>query len=114
MTMFGTTSSLCSAQLVANVPPRCAVVKVIYTYKKKLASQIVVVGPNEFQLCTCLRVLRCRLPCQHALAALVTQLGRGIELASTSIHPRWLSALDPWSIGTSVTRILQQIEHLPG
>lgn len=37
------------------------------------------VGPNGFQLCTCLQLLGCCFLCRHIVAALVTQFGRGKE-----------------------------------
>ena len=72
MAMFGTTSLLSFSGLVENVPIY-AVVKVMYKYKESNASHIVVIGPNGFQMCSCLQVLRRGLPCRHTVAALVTE-----------------------------------------
>ena len=87
-TMFGTTSLLSFSGLVENVPID-AVVKVMYKYKESNASHIVVIGPNGFQMCNCLQVLRRGLPCRHTVAALVTELKRADEFKGESIHPRW-------------------------
>ena len=84
----------------SNVPPTVPideVVKVVYKYKESKASHIVVVGPNGFQLCSCLQALRCGLPYRHTVAALVTKLKRAEEFKGESIHPRWRSSLQPWS-----------------
>lgn len=96
-TMFGTTSLMSFFELVQNVEIN-AVVKVVYRYKESRPGHIVVVGPNGFQLCTCLQLLRCGLPCRHTLAALVTKLGRGAEFSGESIHPRWRTSCHQWSI----------------
>ena len=91
--MFGRTSS----GLVENVPI-VAVVKVVSEYKESKTSHIVVVGPNGFQLCSCLQALRCELPSRHTVAAFVTKLKRAGEFQGEFIHPRWRSSLQPWSI----------------
>ena len=88
--MFGTTSSLFSG-LVENVPIDAVV-------KESKTSHIAVVGPNGFQLCSFLQALRCGLPYRHTVAALVTELKRAKEFRGESIHPRWRSSLQPWSI----------------
>ena len=92
-TMFGTTSLLSFSGLVENVPID-AVVKVVYKYKESNASHIVVIGPNGFQM----QVLRRGLPSRHTVAALVTELKRADEFKGESIHPRWRSSIQPWSI----------------
>ena len=96
-TMFGTASLLSFYGLVENVPID-AVVKVVYKYKESKASHIVFVGPNGFQLCSCLQTLRCGLPYRHTVAALVTELKRAEEFKGESIHRRWRSSLQSWSI----------------
>ena len=96
-TILGTTSLLSFSGLVENVPID-AVVKVVFKYKESKASQIVVVGSNGFQLCSCLQALRCGLPYRHTVAALVTELKCAGEFKGEIIHPRWRSSLQPWSI----------------
>ena len=96
-TMFGTTLLLSFSGLVENVPID-AVVKVMYKYKESNASHLVVIGPNGFQTCSCLQLLRCGLPCRHTVAALVTELKRADEFKGESIYPRWRSSIRPWSI----------------
>ena len=96
-TMFGTTSLLSFSGLVENVPID-AVVKVMYKYKGSNASHIVVIGPNGFQMCSCFQVFRRGLPCRHTVAALVTELKRADDFKGESIHPRWRSTVQPWSI----------------
>ena len=96
-TMFSTTSLLSFSGLVEHVPVD-AVVKVLYKYKESKASHIVVIGPNGFQLCSCLQALRYGLPCRHTVAALVTELKHAEEFKGESIHPPWRSSLKPWSI----------------
>ena len=96
-TMFGTTSLLSLSGLVENLPID-AVVKGMYKYKESNASRIVVIGPNGFQMCSCLQVLRRWLPCRNTVAALVTGMKRADEFKGESIHPRWRSSIQPWSI----------------
>ena len=86
-TMFGTTSLLSFFGLVENVPID-ALVKVMYKYKESNASHLVVIGSNGFQMCSCLQLLRCGLPCRHTVAALVTELKRADGVKGESIHPR--------------------------
>ena len=74
-TMFGTTSLLSFSEFVENLPID-AVVKVMYKYKESNASHVAVIGPNCFQMSSCLQVLRRRLPCRHTVAVLVTELKR--------------------------------------
>ena len=45
-----------------------------------------------------LQILRRGLPCRHTVAALVTELKRADEFKGESIHPRWRSSIQPWSI----------------
>lgn len=60
-----------------------------------------VVGPNGFQLCTCLQLMRRGLQCRHVLAALVTHLKRGNEFKGESVHPRWRMSNARWSLETA-------------
>ena len=59
---------------------------------------IFVIGPTGFQMCSCLQVLRRRLPSRHTVAALVTELKRADEFKGESIHLRWQSSIQPWPI----------------
>ena len=104
ITMYGTTSLSSFSDLLRNA---CidAVVKVQYKYssatqkstQKSKVSHIVVVGP-KFQLCTCLKLLRCGLHCSHVFAALVTKLDRASDFVGESIHPRWRTSVAEWSL----------------
>lgn len=102
ITMYGTTSLTSFTELVRDVPIN-AVVQVQYKYPRTTGggkvSHIVVVGPDGFQLCTCLKLMRCGLHCNHMLAALVTRLGRAKDFVGESIHPRWRSSVAEWSLG---------------
>ena len=92
-------------ELVLNVPID-VIVKVQYKYptntrpraQHRKVSHIVVAGPGVFQLCMCLKLMRCGLHCSHVMAALVTRLGRANEFIGESIHPRWRSSLWEWSL----------------
>ena len=95
--MFGTTSLLSFSALVENVPID-AMFKVMYKYKESNASHLVVIGSNGFQMCSCLQLLTCGLPCRHTVAALVAELRRADEFKREFIHPRWRSPIQPWSI----------------
>eukprot|EP00904_Undaria_pinnatifida_P009955 jgi/Undpi1/608/HiC_scaffold_10.g04072.m1 len=97
ISMWGTTSLGSFVEVVRNVKIDC-VVHVVYKYTDRPVGHIVVVGPDGFQLCTCLRLMRCGLHCSHTLAALVTKLGRAEEFLGESIHPRWRTSLEPWSL----------------
>ena len=92
-TMFGTTSLLSFSDLLEPTPID-AVVKVMHKYKESKTSHIIIIGPNGFQLCSCLPALRCGLPCRHTVAALATELKRAEEFKDESIHPRWRSSLN--------------------
>ncbi|CAB1099412.1 unnamed protein product [Ectocarpus sp. CCAP 1310/34] len=101
ITMYGTTSLPSFAELVRNVGIE-AVVQVQYKYprtaRRGKVSHIVVVGPKGFQLCTCLKLMRCGLPCSHVFAALVTRLDRASDFIGASIHPRWRKSVVEWSL----------------
>ena len=86
------------SDLIGKVPID-AVVNVLYKFGDGTAGHLVVIGPDGFQLCTCLKLLRCGLPCCHVLAALFTEMRRGDEFAGASVHPRWRSSSgQPWSV----------------
>ena len=102
ISMFGTTSLLCFAKLVENVQVS-TVVKVLYTWKKPHVGHIVVLGPDKFQLCTCLQILRTGLPCRHVLAVLM-KLDCTAEFSGTSLHPRWRRDSEKWSIANAGLR----------
>lgn len=74
--------------------------KVLYKNKDRKVDHLVVVGPDDFQLCTCLQLMRRGLQCRKVLAALVTELKRrGSEFKGASIHPRWRpSSSEQWSL----------------
>lgn len=101
ITMYGTTSLPSFAELVRNVRIE-AVVQVQYKYprtaRRGKVSHIVVVGPEGFQLCTCLKLMRCGLHCSHVFAALVTRLDRASDFIGASIHPRWRNSVVKWSL----------------
>lgn len=95
--MFGAVSLLSFSELVRDVEID-TVVKVVYKLKEQDAAHVVVIGPGGFQLCTCMQLLRCGIPCRHMLAALVTQLKRGKDFIGESIHPRWRTSPAEWSV----------------
>ena len=105
ITMYGTTSLASFAELVRNATID-TIVQVQYKYptttrretQPRKVSHIVVVGPEGFQLCTCLKLMRCGLHCGHVLAALVTRLDRASDFIGESIHPRWRSSTGEWSL----------------
>lgn len=69
------------------------------SYKNICAhNRIIVVGPNNFQMCTCPQILRCRYPGRHIVAALVTQLRHGKEFDGNYLRPRSRLTLWQWSL----------------
>eukprot|EP00904_Undaria_pinnatifida_P011912 jgi/Undpi1/7851/HiC_scaffold_23.g10323.m1 len=96
-TMYGTTSLLVFARLVESVEIN-TVVKVLYKMRDPQVGHIVVVGPNNFQLCSCLQILRTGLPCRHLMAVLLYCLRRPAEFSGMSIHPRWRATSGAWSV----------------
>ncbi|CAN0599734.1 unnamed protein product, partial [Laminaria digitata] len=84
--MWGTTSLGSFVEVVRNVEIDC-VVRAVNKYTDRPVGHIVVVGPDGFQLCTFLNLMRCGLHCSHTLAALVTKLGHAEEFLGESIHP---------------------------
>lgn len=100
ITMYGTTPLMSFSELFRDVPID-AIVTVQYKYSstpKQKVSHIVVVGQDGFQLCTCLKRMRCGLHCSHVLAALATRLDRASDFIGESTHPRWRSFLEEWSL----------------
>lgn len=94
-TMYGTTSVVFFTGLVKNVPVD-TVVKVLCKVRK--CGHIVVLGPNGFHLCSCLKLLQYGMPCRHFFAATVTHLERQHPLNGLCIHPRWRTSSEPWSV----------------
>ncbi|CAN0513964.1 unnamed protein product, partial [Ectocarpus sp. 8 AP-2014] len=86
-TKFGAICLQSFFRLVANVKIN-AVVKVSYKYRSPTVSHLVVLGPDGFQMCTCLQVMRRGWQCRHVLAALLRS-NRVSEFTGASIHPRW-------------------------
>ena len=66
----------------------------MYKYKESNASHLVVIGPNGFQMCSCLQLLRCGLSCRHTVATLVTELKRADGFKGEFIHLRWRSSIE--------------------
>ena len=97
ISMWGATSLGSFVEVVSNVKIDC-VVRVVYKYTDRPVGHIVVVGPDGFQLCTCLKLMRCGLHCSYTLAAVVTKLGRVEEILGECIHPRWRTSVEPWSL----------------
>ena len=97
ISMWGTTSMGSFVEVADNVKIDC-VVRTQNKYAERAAAHIVVVGPEGFQLCTCLKLMRCGLHCSHTLGALVTKLGRGDEFLGESIHPRCRTSYEPWTL----------------
>ena len=94
---ISTTSMGSFLELVINVDMDY-VVHARSKYAERPAAHIVVVGPDGFQLCTCLKLGRCGLHCSHTLNALVTKLGRGDEFLGEFLHPRWRTSCEPWTL----------------
>ena len=97
ISMWGTISLGSFLQLVSSVKIDC-VVCVVYKYTDRPVGHIVVVGPDGFQLCTCLKFMTNGLHCSHTLAAVVTKLGRVEEILGDSTHPRCRTSVEPWSL----------------
>ncbi|CAB1115857.1 unnamed protein product [Ectocarpus sp. CCAP 1310/34] len=111
-TPWARTSSSTFLELLGNVPIHLAVL-VRYQLTRTKQSHIIVFGPNNFHLCSCLKLLRLGLPCRHYFAALLRFLGgvyRGIrhDFHGSSVHNRWRKSPggndDPWSVSS----VLQQ------
>lgn len=111
------TSSTAFVDLIDSVPIHLVVV-VRYKLTKSKPNHVVVFGPNNFHLCSCLKLLRHGLLCRHYFAVLVKFLGgeyRGTRLGhdfqGSSVHTRWRSSPDgddePWSVST----VLRQAGH---
>ena len=107
-------SSSTFLELLRNVPIHLAVL-VRYKLMSTRQSYIVVFGPNNFHLCSCLKLLRLGLLCRHYFAALLRFIAgeyRGASLGhdfhGSSVHNRRRKSQDsddePWS----VSAVLQQ------
>ena len=77
--------------------PIDAVVKLRCKCANRITGHLVVLEPGGFQLCTCLRLLRCGWPCPHVFAALF-KLSRVEEFGGECVHPRWRSSWGAWSV----------------
>ena len=110
ISMWGTTSLGYFVDVVSNVNIDC-VVRAVYKNTARPVGHIIVVGPDGFQLCTCLKLMRCGLHCSHTLAAVVTRLGRAEEFLGESIHPRWRTSVDPWSVYSAGLSIFDDHER---
>lgn len=95
--MFGATSLLDFARLIGDAKID-TVVKVLYTSMDPAVGHIVVVGPNCFQLCSCLQILRTGLPCRHLIAVLLWCVKRPTDFSGLSLHPRWRTSTEAWSM----------------
>ena len=96
ISMWGTTSTGSFVELVSNVDIDC-VVHAQRKFTERPAAHVVV-GPDGFHLCTYLKLLSCGLQWSHNVGALVTELGRGHELLSECIHPRWRTSCESWTL----------------
>ena len=115
-TPWARTSSSTFLELLRNVPvPIHLAVLVRYKLTSTRQSHIVVFGPNNFHLCSCLKLLRLGLLCRHYFAALLRFIAgeyRGASLGhdfhGSSVHNRRRKSQDsddePWSVST----VLQQ------
>eukprot|EP00903_Cladosiphon_okamuranus_P014063 g13071.t1 len=109
-TPWGRTSSSTFLDLLGNVPIHL-VILVRYKLTRTKQSHIVVFGPNNFHLCSCLKLLRLGLPCRHYFAALLRFLdgvyrgqSLGHDFHGSSVHNRWRKSPDgndePWSVSS--------------
>ena len=55
--------------------------------------------------------MRCGLHCSYTLTALSTRLGRAEEFLGESIHPRWRTSVDPWSVYSAGLSIFDDHER---
>lgn len=97
ISMFGTASLLAFATLLGDATIDM-VVEVLYTLRNPAVGHIVVLGPGRLQLCSCLQVLRTGLPCRHLFAVLLWTVKRPSDFNGFSLHPRWRSSADAWSM----------------
>lgn len=111
-TMWACTSLSAFLDLIADIPIEL-VVAVRYKWMANRPSHLVVFGPDNFHLCSCLQLLRRGLPCRHYFAVLVNLIGRTGESDEMSftytfngacVHNRWRRREDgsdsPWSISS--------------
>lgn len=115
VSMWARTSLPAFLHLIADVPV-VLVVAVRYKYTTNKPSHLVVFGPDNFHLCSCLQLLRRGLPCRHYFAVLVNLIGRTDEhtqldfahrFDGACVHNRWRRAEDasdsPWSVSEVLT-----------
>ncbi|CAB1113711.1 unnamed protein product [Ectocarpus sp. CCAP 1310/34] len=77
-TMWAPTSLSASLDLIEDIPIEL-VVAVRYKWTPNRPSHLVVFGPHNLHLCSCLQLLRRGLPCRHYFAVLVSLIGRSGE-----------------------------------
>ena len=121
-TMWARTSLPAFLELIADVPIDL-VVAVRYKYTVNRPSHLVVFGPDNFHLCSCLQLLRRGLPCRHYFAILVNLIGRAYgptELAfdhsfsGACIHNRWRQVDNEQDLPWSVSEVLRSSGHGEG
>lgn len=108
--MWARTSLGTFLTLIAHVPAE-AVATVGYKFTSSHPSHLVVFGPHNFHLCSCLQLLRRGLPCRHYFAVVVKLRDRQSksgdaalphEFDSACVHNRWRQRNDgqdaPWSV----------------
>ncbi|CAB1111461.1 unnamed protein product [Ectocarpus sp. CCAP 1310/34] len=88
--------------------PTSAIFAVRYKLTPNRPSHLMVFGPGDFHLCSCLRLLQHGLPCRHYFAVLLSFIGEkdlpgsGHTFNVACVHNRWRQAPDvddkPWSV----------------
>lgn len=88
--------------------PTSAIFAVRYKLTPNRPSHLMVFGPGDFHLCSCLRLLQHGLPCRHYFAVLLSFIGEkdvpgsGHTFNAACVHNRWRQAPDvddePWSV----------------
>ena len=120
--MWARTSLDAFLELIARIPIEL-VATVRYKYTANRPSHLVVFGPQNFLMCSCLQLVRHGLPCRHYLAVLVNLIGRtggpdevtfNHTFHGACVRNRWRLSQHGEDLTWSVSEVLKSSGHGEG
>lgn len=121
-TMWARTSLDAFLELIAAIPIEL-VAAVRYKYTANRPSHLVVFGPDNFHMCSCLQLVRRGLPCRHYFTVLVNLIGKtggpdeirfDHTFRGACVHNRWRRSGDGGDLPWSVSEVLKSSGHGEG
>ena len=120
--MWARTSLDAFLELIAGIPIEL-VSAVRYKYTANRPSHLVVFGPQNFHMCSCLQLVRRGLPCRHYFAVLANLIGRtggpdeitfDHTFHGACVHNRWRRSQHGEDLPWSVSEVLKSSGHGEG